>query len=427
MQVTKDNKSETEVVLGITADTSFLSKLKDSTIRHLGAKHAKIPGFRPGTAPLAVIEKHVDPSLLQSEFLDKAINRLLGEAIKAERLYPIGRPNVQVKKFVPFTQLEFSAELMAAQVTTLANYKEIKKASVPAKVTAKDVDEVVKSLQKRAAKKTEVTRAAKNGDELTIDFKGLDDKKQPVSGADGKEYPLVLGSNAFIPGFEPNLLGLKPGGEKTFDVTFPKDYGVAALQNKKVTFTVKVHKIHELKEPAVDDAFAAQASPFKTLNELKDDIKKQLTVEKQREADQLHQNQLLEEIANGSKVAIPKLLVDGQIERAEQEERQNLAYRGQTWEEHLKEEGVSAEEHRERNRASAKQTVKISLLLSEIAERENVRVTPEELEIRLQLLKGQYTDPAMRAELDKTENQSDITNRLVTEKVIGLLTGYATK
>jgi trigger factor len=202
---------------------------------------------------------------------------------------------------------------------------------------------------------------------------------------------------------------------------------VAALQNKKVTFTVKVHKIHELKEPAVDDAFAAQASPFKTLNELKDDIKKQLAVEKQREADQLHQNQLLEEIANGSKVAIPKLLVDGQIERAEQEERQNLAYRGQTWEEHLKEEGVSAEEHRERNRASAKQTVKISLLLSEIAERENVRVTPEELEIRLQLLKGQYTDPAMRAELDKTENQSDITNRLVTEKVIGLLTGYATK
>jgi trigger factor len=112
------------------------------------------------------------------------------------------------------------------------------------------------------AEKKDVERPAKKDDEAWIDFKGVDEKGEPINGADGKDYPLVLGSNKFIPGFEDNVVGMKPGEEKTFPLNFPKDYGVKALAGKKVKFTVKVNKLQELSEPKLDDAFAAMVGPF---------------------------------------------------------------------------------------------------------------------------------------------------------------------
>src|SRR5262249_11457709 len=120
-------------------------------------------------------------------------------------------------------------------------------------------------------------------------------------------------------------------------------------------------------------------------------------------------------------------LVDQQIQRAEDEERQNLAYRGQTWQEHLKEEGVTEAEHRDRQRPAAEQNLKASLVLSEIADKEGITVTPEELEIRLQVLKGQYQDAAMQAELDKPENRRDVEARIMTEKTLAKLVDYSSK
>src|SRR6185503_13633083 len=120
-------------------------------------------------------------------------------------------------------------------------------------VTAKDVNDVIESLKKRLAKRTDVDRPAKNGDEVTIDFAGKDQEGKPVAGADGKDYPLIIGSNSFIPGFEDNIVGMKAGETKEFKVTFPKDYGVAALQSKKVSFKVTATKVQALVEPKVDD------------------------------------------------------------------------------------------------------------------------------------------------------------------------------
>lgn len=130
------------------------------------------------------------------------------------------------------------------------------------------------------AEKKEVKRAAKNGDEAIINFKGTDIKKQPIGGAEGTDYPLLLGSKAFIPGFEDNVIGMKPAQEKSFELVFPKDYGSKALAGKKVTFAVTVQILNELIAPKADDEFAAKVGPFKTLADLKVDIKKQLSAEK---------------------------------------------------------------------------------------------------------------------------------------------------
>ncbi len=417
----------TGVKLEITADQAEIDSIKTAVLRNMSKKGLKLQGFRSGKAPLAMIEKQVDPSQLQSEFLDAAINQLYVKALDTENIRPVSQPEVSVSKFVPFTTLEFVATLEAVGDIKVPDYTKIKLAKQTVKVSAEEVTKVLDDLSARAAEKKDVDRAAKDGDQVIIDFEGHDTKTgDPIDGADGKDYPLIIGSNSFIPGFEPNLVGMKASAEKSFDITFPKDYNVAALQNRKVTFKVKTQKVQELVAPKLDDKFAASVGPFKTFAELKEDIKRQLTAEKEQQNNAEYQNQLLQKIAEKTSVEVPKVLVDEEIERQEQQERQNLAYRGQTWEEHLKEEGQTAEGHREKNRAPAELSVKAGLVLSEIAEKENIKVSKDEFELRLQLLKGQYPDPQMQAELDKVENRRDIMSRMITEKTIAKLTEYAT-
>ncbi len=427
MQVTREQISPTLVKLTIAGSQGLFDQIKQQVLQSLNAS-VRVPGFRAGKAPANMIEKHADQAVLQSQFMDQAVNQLFVEAVQQEKLRPVAQPTIALTKFVPYTALEFTAEVAVVGDVKLADYKKVKLARTPVQVTAEDVSQVLDSLRQRAAEKKTVERAAKKDDEVTIDFSGADAKSgETIPGADGKDYPLILGSDSFIPGFEAELVGAKPGALTTFTLIFPKDYGVESLQNREVIFSVTVHKVQELQQPKLDDAFAATAGSFKSLTELKADIKKQLTVEKQQEADRTYDNELLEKIAAKSTVAIPDALIEEEIDRLEEEEKRNIVYRGQTWEEHLAQEGITAEAHRAKKRDAAELRVKAGLVLSEIASKEDINVPLEELEIRLQLLKGQYTDPAMLAELDKTESRRDIHSRMLTEKTLDKLRKYAGK
>ncbi len=423
MSNTKKQLSPTKVSLKLTS--SDLSKVKEQALRKLSVD-VKVQGFRPGKAPLNLIEKQVNPNLLQSEVLDQAINELYGEALREHRLRPASEPKVSITKFVPYDTLEADVEVEVIGDVTLPDYKKIKVVRKAEKVTAAEVSEVLDQLAIRQAEKKDVDRAAKNGDEAWIDFKGVDAKtKEPIKGADGQDYPLMLGSNTFIPGFETNVVGVKPGEEKEFTLTFPKDYGVKALQNRKVTFTITVKKVQEVANPKIDDAFAAKAGPFKSLDELKADIEKELKARKEADAEQEFTNQLIRAIADKAKVAIPDSLVDEQLDRIEREQRQNLTYRGQTWQEYLDSEKLTDETFRKKHHADAELRVKAGIILAEIAEVEKITVTPEEFNAQLQALKGRYPDAQMQSQLDKPENQRDILSRMVTDKTVAKLKEYA--
>jgi len=427
MQVKKTSLDATRIRLTVIPTSSELAAIEEQVLVHMN-DHVKVPGFRPGKAPSTMVAKYADQAKLQAEFLDNAVSQLYIRAVESENLRPVDQPQVSIKKFVPFNDLEFDAEVEIIGEIKLADYKKIKLEKQIAKVTEKDINEVLESLRDKAAEKEEVKRPAQNQDEVVIDFHGTDPKtKKSVVGADGNDYPLILGSQTFIPGFEPKLIGLKAGEEKTFDIIFPENYNVTSLQGKKVTFEVKLKKVNQLSRPALNNDFVAKVSPFKDLKELKDDIKQQLKSENQTKADRGFESELITRIASESEVSVPKSLVDQQIERTENEEKQNLIYRGQTWQEHLNEEGVTEEQHRERNRPGAEQNVKASLVLSEIAEQEKITVNPEEAEIRLQVLKSQYPDQQMQAELDKPENRQTVVNQILTEKTFKKLADYATK
>jgi trigger factor len=426
MQVQRDNLSETKVKLTVMADQQQLDTTKEYVVTSLG-RNVKVQGFRAGKAPSHLIERQIDQSTLQTEFLERVINNLYINAVQEEGLRPTNNPEISITKFVPFTTLEFTAEVEIIGKLKLPDYKKISFPRTSVKVTAKDVDEVLANLRTRAAIKEEVKRVAKDGDEVTIDFAGVDSKtKESINGAEGKDYALILGSKTFIPGFEEQLVGLKAGGEKSFPITFPGDYGVADLQKRKVTFNVTLTKVQKLVEPKLDESFAASIGPFTSLEELKTDIKRQLEVERQQQARSDYNNGLLEHIANLTTVQMPDSLIETEIDRIEEEEKRNLVYRGQTWQEHLDSEGITAEEHRAKNKSGAELRVKAGLILTEVSEREGISVSPEEINVRINLLKGQYSDEAMQVELDKPEGRRDIGSRILSEKTIDVLAEYAT-
>lgn len=425
MQVDVSNLNPTKVKVFIKASPAELEEYKKLVLGKF-ASNTKIQGFREGKAPLSMVEKNIDQTKFQAEFLEEAMSGLYNESTRRGNFRPVSQPEVAIKKFVPYSDLEFEITVEVLGKIKLADYKKIKLSKPKVEATAKEVDDVMNSLQLRMAEKKEASRPAKDSDEVVIDFKGVDAKDQPINGADGKDYPLVIGSKAFIPGFEENLVGLKPGGEKTFELAFPKDYGVKTLAGKKVKFTVNVKKINEVIKPKLDDNFATKAGPFKTLKDLKEDVKRQLTLERQNEANRNYSNELVEKLTDKSEISVPDSMVEHQIEHNLSELKRNLTYRGQTFTEFLEAEGTTEEKYRKDVLwPQAERQVKGSLVLAEISEKEGVIVTPEELEEKIQALKTQYKDQQMQEELNKPEARKDIASRMITEKTLQKLEEYA--
>lgn len=426
MQVKRTNISDTKVKLNVSLSEDKLKPIKQDVLAKLGAS-VKLPGFREGKAPAHVVEKNVDQTVLQREFIDSALNTYYSQAAQSEQIRPVASPQISLVKFVPFTTLEFEAEVEVLGTVKLPDWKKIKKSPPKASVTAKDISDVLDNLTTRMGEKKEVKRASKDKDEVWIDFAGTDAKGQHVKGADGKDYPLALGSNTFIPGFEKNITGMKVGDEKSFTLTFPADYGVKALQSKKVTFKVTVKKVQEVILPKVDDAFAAKLGPFKSVKELKDSIKKELTAEKQNQSNREFEAAVIEEIADKTKVNLPQVLIDEQVEMLLRDLKQNIMYRGQTYEEYLKQEAKTDEQVRKDLEPRGEKRVRTGLVLAEIANEEKINVTPDEVKVRLSLLKAQYSDPNAQAELAKPEAESQIASQIVTEKTIAAIVKQVTK
>ena len=426
MKSTITNTSDTELTIDIIADQAEIDAVKKFTLERLG-KDVKVPGFREGKAPVDMIEKQINRELLLNEFLDEAMSRLYSEAINQHNLRPVTRPEAEMKKFVPFTELEFSVKTQVIPEFKLPDYSKVKVAVEPVKVEEKDVDEVIENLRLRMSKKDDVTRAAKKTDQVWIDFDGKDAKGKEVNGASGKDYPLALGSNTFIPGFEDNLIGVKTGDEKSFDITFPKDYGVKALQSKKVTFDVKVNKVQEVTLPEVDDKLASEAGPFKNVAELREDIRKQLVSEREVEAQRKLQNDVMEKLVDMTDVNLPSQILESYEKDLMADLEQNLQYRGITYDVYLEQNSMTADEHKAKEVTPlAIKRAKAGLVLSEIAEAEKLMVTPEELDTRMELLKGQYQDPKMQEQLNNDAAKRDIAAQILSEKTMALIVERAT-
>jgi len=427
MKVDYKKISDTQAELIIEAGEEKLKQLKSITLKRLQPE-VSAPGFRKGKVPLNLVEQHADEDFFKSQFMDDALTALYRQALTEKKLRPLTQPKVEIQKFVPFSDIAFKITVDVVPPVKLGDYKKVSKKIKDVQVTKKDIEEVIENLRKRMADKQPSKEAVEMGDEVITDFSGVDDKGKEVAGASGKDYPIVIGSNTFIDGFEEQLVGMKPNEEKTFTLKFPKDYAHKPLASKKVVFTVNAKTINHVILPVIDDDFAKKIGPFKTVNELETDIEKQLTSQKQQEAANLLKDEVIEELVKKSSLTIPDVLVQENITALLADFKQNLVYRGITFDEYLKQAGKTEAEYKEEDlRPQAEMRVKTGLVLAETAEVEKIKVSPEDIEIRMQLLKGQHkNDEQMLKQLSSKDAESEIASRLMTEKTIEKLVEYAT-
>ncbi len=422
MKYTRKNTSDTQVAFSVTLGVADLDSIKKKTVARL-SKKVKVAGFREGKAPAAVAEKHLDQNVLGMEIAEGAVNAFMIEVLEAEKLQPLDRPKVDLTKYVPGESLEFTADVEILPAVKLGDYKSLKAKKVIAAIADKDVDEVIERMRQGMAEKKETDRAAKNGDEVIIDFKGTDEEGRAVAGATGNEYLLTLGSSSFIPGFEEGLVDKKASEHVDLPLTFPKNYHHKPLAGAKVTFAVDVKKVNEIVLPELNDEFAAKAGPFKTVADLKADIKRELNDQHEREAlDKLRDN-LIEQLVSGSEIPTPEVLINDQLASLERDFVQNLLYRGMTLQQHLEQQGVTEEKWRETElRDQAIRRVQVGLALAELSKIESIGVNKEELEERLRDMLQKYGgDKQFREQLDTAEARRDLANRLITEKTVDRL------
>lgn len=419
METTLKHLSDTKVQLTISVGPKELADAEQVALVKL-TKTVKVPGFRAGKVPASVAEKHVDPRQLQDQTLDNALSRAVAEAFLKELLQPLDRPTVEVKKFVPGETLEFTAEVDIVPKITLGDYKKLTSRPEKATVGSKEIDEIIERMRANFAEKTEVKRAAKDGDEVVIDFVGTRDGVA-FDGGTANDYTLVLGSNQFIPGFEEGIVGHKVGETFDLDLAFPKDYHAKDLAGTKVTFTVTLNKIQESKLPEVNDEFAAKNGPFTSVVELRADIKKELLKQQENSINEKYKDALITELIEKSKVPVPEILVEDQMKSIEQDFERNLLYQGLTLDSYLStHDFTDADDWREKEvKPTAVRRVQAGLVLAEITAVEKVTATDDEIDEHVEVHKQQYAnDPDALKQFETPEVRRDIANHFITEKTI---------
>lgn len=422
MKTTVTHESDTRVKVVVAADHAELAAAEQVALKRL-AKTVKVNGFRTGHVPLEIVKKHADLNALAQETLDAALNRAVAEAFLNNNLQVLARPEVEIKKYVPGELLEFTAEADVLPEVKLGDYKKLKAKKAAVNVDKKEIDEVIERIQKGLSEKKEVKRAAKIGDETVIDFVGKKDGKA-FQGGTGKDYPLVLGSNSFIPGFEDALVGLKAGDTKDVKLAFPKDYHAKDLAGQDVVFEVAVKKVNSVKLPALDDKFAAKAGPFTSMDDLRKDIKAEITAQAERKATDDLKDELVKQLVAKSTVSVPSVLRDDQIRSLEQDLRQNLMYRGRTLEQYFEEKGYADRDAWVKAEANdaADARIKAGLALAQLSKELKIEATADELAAHINAYKQQYANnPKMAKHFDKPEAQREVANRLITEKTIDKL------
>ncbi len=422
MESSVKNVSDTKVVVTIKLNAENLAVAEQVAATKL-ARNVKVAGFRKGKTPIAVAIKNIDPAMLQEETMNNAISKAVSEAFIGNEIQALDRPAVEIKKFVPGESMEFTAEAEILPKIKLGNYKKLKATVEKVVVSDKDINEIIDRMRNAFAEKAEVTRAAKLGDETVIDFVG---KKDGVAfdGGTGNDYPLTLGSKQFIPGFEEGIVGHSAGETFDLDLTFPADYGSADLKGAKVTFTTTLKTVKEVVLPEVNDEFAAKTGPFKTVAELKADIERELTSQKERENNEKLKDDLVSQLVAASHVPVPEILVADQAKSIEQDFTNNLMYQGISLEQYLENKGFESKEkwlETEVNDVAVKR-VKAGLALAELSKVEKVEATVAELDAHVETYRQQYAKNAEALkQFEQPEVRRDIANRLLTEKTVDLL------
>ncbi len=382
----------------------------------------RVDGFRPGKATRKMIEAVYGREVFYDEAINEAFPDAYEAAVKEQELKVLDMPSVELDGVPSSAGFTFKATVPVYPDVTLGQYKGLSAPKMPVDVSDADVEERVQRLSDRNTRLVSVEREARNGDTVVIDFEGFLNGKT-FEGGKGDNYSLELGSESFVPGFEEQLVGAKAGDERELNITFPENYA-PELAGKDVVFKVTVHEVKEKDVPEIDDEFAKDVSEFDTMDELRADLRRQISEERQAAAEREFEDELMNQVADGITAEIPDVLIERQAKQFVENLKRQVYQQGFTYEQYLKMTGGSEEKLLEDAREPALRQVRMDLAVTAIIEQEHLEATDEDRE-------AEYEKLAEQSGMDKTSikryfNKEQITNQVLTQKAIALVKDSAT-
>ncbi len=385
------------------------------------AKSVKVDGFRPGKAPAALVKARISKASILQEATDQILQKNYVAILTKAEVVPVAQPQLSVEEVNEET-LKVKISCPVKPEVELGEYKGLEVKKGRATVAKKDIEAQVENYRQQFAELSVKEGNVAKGDTAVIDFEGFVDGK-PFEGGKGENYPLEIGSGAFIPGFEDQLIGMGVDKEKEIQVTFPEDYQAKDLAGKEATFKVVVHEIKEKTLPEADDELAKDVNidGVETLEQLKEHIKKQLKEQKQQDVENKFNEDLFKAIIDSSKVEESDALVEQECEAMLREIEQNLQRQGMTFDLYQQFTGKSKEDVKEDVKDQARDRVKLNAILGAIIEAEKIEVSNEELEKELEEIAKYY-----QRELDDVKkifenNMTSIENDLLTRKALNVV------
>ena len=416
MSYQREDIDKNNVKFTVAVDKAVINSNHEQALKVLG-KDAKVAGFRKGHVPLEVLERSVDPARLGEMEINGSINQMVMQIIADENLQLLDQPKVSVVKYVPNDTLEFTVEMNIVPPVKLADPTKLKVKKPEVKVDKEQVDDVINRLRASSAERKTVDRAAQNGDEVIIDFTGLQND-QEFPGGKAKDYQLELGSQQFIPGFEEGIVGHKAGDKFDVNVTFPKEYGAKNLAGKKAVFKIDLKKVNELTLPELNDEFAKTISPdLATMDALRKDIEGELQRTEEASAKEKYYSELLDKLAEKSKINVPAVMIDNQVPQMRQQFEQNLMYRGLNLPDYLAQIGKDEKQwEAEDLRQSAEKQIRNALAMQQFIHDYNITVSDEDIDARQAEILSHYNNPKMQENFKTPEARRHMHEQLLTDR-----------
>ena len=389
MNVTVE-RVENEATLKITAPAAEVNAGYKKAVQKI-ADQANIPGFRKGKAPRAIIEMHYGKEAVKQEAFEIVANKAYSEALNQEKLIPVSDPKVEESTFEEGKDMELTIKVTLKPEPELGEYKGLHVEKKEVEVTDEQVDAQIKDMMGRDAKMVIAEEGAviEKGDFAIIDFAGTVDG-EPFSGGEGKGYPLEVGSNSFIPGFEDQLVGLSKGDSTDVEVTFPEDYFVKDLAGKEAIFKVNIQDVKRKELPELNDEYVASKTEFKTVEDLRANYKERMQKAAEANAKAEYEHELIDLAVANAKFSVPEIMIEDKISQMVEEMKMSLESRKMSLDMYMQYTGLDMAKIRENQRPVAEENVKTDLVLDAIAKAEDIQVDMADVDAEIAAISAQH-------------------------------------
>lgn len=389
MNVTVE-RVENEATLKITAPAAEVNAGYKKAVQKI-ADQANIPGFRKGKAPRAIIEMHYSKEAVKQEAFEIVANKAYSEALNQEKLIPVSDPKVEESTFEEGKDMELTIKVTLKPEPELGEYKGLHVEKKEVEVTDEQVDAQIKDMMGRDAKMVVAEEGAviEKGDFAIIDFAGTVDG-EPFSGGEGKGYPLEVGSNSFIPGFEDQLVGLSKGDSTDVEVTFPEDYFVKDLAGKEAIFKVNIQDVKRKELPELNDEYVASKTEFKTVEDLRANYKERMQKAAEANAKAEYEHELIDLAVANAKFSVPEIMIEDKISQMVEEMKMSLESRKMSLDMYMQYTGLDMAKIRENQRPVAEENVKTDLVLDAIAKAEDIQVDMADVDAEIAAISAQH-------------------------------------